>query len=140
MLQADHALRLAVITVECQLPEEYVPTYQYRCTACGKDHEAVQSFSDAALTECPACGGGLRKVFGAVGVVFKGSGFYKTDSRSNGAAGKSRESGDASSGSSADSSTKESVKASKDSTSSGSGDSSGGGSSSSSSTGTATAA
>jgi putative FmdB family regulatory protein len=58
-----------------------VPTYQYACTACGEQLEAVQSFTDAALTECPACGGALRKVFSAVGVVFKGSGFYKTDSR-----------------------------------------------------------
>jgi putative FmdB family regulatory protein len=60
-----------------------VPTYQYACTACGEELEAVQSFSDASLTECPACGGALRKVFSAVGVVFKGSGFYKTDSRSS---------------------------------------------------------
>jgi putative FmdB family regulatory protein len=59
-----------------------VPTYQYACTACGHELEAVQSFTDAALTECPSCGGALRKVFSAVGVVFKGSGFYKTDSRS----------------------------------------------------------
>jgi putative FmdB family regulatory protein len=66
-----------------------VPTYQYACTACGEPLEAVQSFTDAALTECPACGGALRKVFSAVGVVFKGSGFYKTDSRA-----KSSESGD----------------------------------------------
>jgi putative FmdB family regulatory protein len=58
-----------------------VPTYQYACTACGEKHEAVQSFTDAPLTECPACGGQLRKVFSAVGVVFKGSGFYKNDSR-----------------------------------------------------------
>ncbi|MBK5306055.1 MAG: FmdB family transcriptional regulator [Frankiaceae bacterium] len=58
-----------------------MPTYQYACTACGEQLEAVQSFTDAALTECPACGGALRKVFSAVGVVFKGSGFYKTDSR-----------------------------------------------------------
>lgn len=58
-----------------------MPTYQYRCTACGHDLEAVQKFSDAALTECPSCGGSLRKVFNAVGVVFKGSGFYRTDSR-----------------------------------------------------------
>jgi putative FmdB family regulatory protein len=66
-----------------------VPTYQYACTACGEELEAVQSFTDAALTECPACGGALRKVFSAVGVVFKGSGFYKTDSRA-----KSSESGE----------------------------------------------
>ena len=58
-----------------------MPTYQYACTACGEQLEAVQSFSDASLTLCPACGGTLRKVFSAVGVVFKGSGFYKTDSR-----------------------------------------------------------
>ena len=58
-----------------------MPTYQYACTACDERLEAVQSFSDAPLTECPACGGALRKVFSAVGVVFKGSGFYKTDSR-----------------------------------------------------------
>ena len=53
-----------------------MPTYQYRCAACGHDLEATQKFSDAALTECPNCGGLLRKVFNAVGVVFKGSGFY----------------------------------------------------------------
>ena len=58
-----------------------MPTYQYRCTECGHDLEAVQKFTDAALTECPNCGGSLRKVFNAVGVVFKGSGFYRTDSR-----------------------------------------------------------
>ena len=64
-----------------------MPTYQYACTACGEQLEAVQSFSDPSLTECPACGGQLRKVFSAVGVVFKGSGFYKTDSRSTGGSG-----------------------------------------------------
>jgi putative FmdB family regulatory protein len=58
-----------------------VPTYQYACTACGHELEAVQSFSDEALTQCPACEGRLRKVFSAVGIVFKGSGFYRTDSR-----------------------------------------------------------
>ena len=58
-----------------------MPTYQYRCTECGEDLEAVQKFSDSALTTCPACGGQLRKVFNPVGVVFKGSGFYRTDSR-----------------------------------------------------------
>ena len=63
--------------------EDPLPTYQYACTACGHELEAVQSFSDAALTECPECGGALRKVFSAVGVVFKGSGFYRTDSRSS---------------------------------------------------------
>ena len=58
-----------------------MPTYQYRCTDCGHDLEAVQKFTDAALTECPNCRGSLRKVFNPVGVVFKGSGFYRTDSR-----------------------------------------------------------
>ncbi|NUS73296.1 MAG: FmdB family transcriptional regulator [Corynebacteriales bacterium] len=60
-----------------------MPTYQYACTSCAHQLEAVQSFSDAALTECPQCQGSLRKVFSAVGVVFKGSGFYRTDSRSS---------------------------------------------------------
>ena len=58
-----------------------MPTYQYTCTECGEPLEAVQKFTDAPLTVCPACGGRLRKVFSAVGIVFKGSGFYRTDSR-----------------------------------------------------------
>ena len=58
-----------------------MPTYQYVCTACAHPLEAQQSFADDPLTECPACGGRLRKVFSAVGVVFKGSGFYRNDSR-----------------------------------------------------------
>jgi putative FmdB family regulatory protein len=58
-----------------------VPTYEYACTACGHRLEAVQSFSDDPLTVCPECGEALRKVYGAVGIVLKGSGFYKTDSR-----------------------------------------------------------
>src|SRR5215216_4118726 len=62
-------------------PEGNVPTYQYACTACGHQLEAVQSFADDPLTECPACEGRLRKLFSAVGIVFKGSGFYRTDSR-----------------------------------------------------------
>jgi putative FmdB family regulatory protein len=60
-----------------------VPTYQYACTACGHELEAVQSFSDDALTTCPDCGGNLRKLFGNVGVVFKGSGFYRNDARTS---------------------------------------------------------
>jgi putative FmdB family regulatory protein len=60
---------------------EQVPTYQYACTECGSPHEAQQSFTDEPLTVCPQCGGRLRKVFSAVGVVFKGSGFYRNDSR-----------------------------------------------------------
>ncbi|SDJ96436.1 putative regulatory protein, FmdB family [Nocardioides sp. YR527] len=59
-----------------------MPTYQYACTECGHAFDQFQSFSDASLTECPECGGKLRKVFSAAGVVFKGSGFYRTDSRS----------------------------------------------------------
>jgi putative FmdB family regulatory protein len=58
-----------------------VPTYAYACTECGHRFEAVQSFSDASLTVCPECTGRLRKLFSPVGVVFKGSGFYRTDSR-----------------------------------------------------------
>jgi putative FmdB family regulatory protein len=58
-----------------------VPTYQYTCTECGEPLETVQKFSDEPLTVCPACGGRLRKVFSPVGIVFKGSGFYRTDSR-----------------------------------------------------------
>lgn len=58
-----------------------MPTYQYRCTECGSELEAVQKFTDPSLTTCPECSGKLRKVFNAVGVVFKGSGFYATDSR-----------------------------------------------------------
>ena len=63
-----------------------MPTYQYACTECGHAFEQVQSFSDDALTVCPECEGKLRKVFNAVGVVFKGSGFYRTDSRSGSSA------------------------------------------------------
>ena len=58
-----------------------MPTYQYSCNDCGRFHEIFQSFSDDSLTVCPECGGRLRKVFNAVGVVFKGSGFYRNDSR-----------------------------------------------------------
>jgi putative FmdB family regulatory protein len=61
-----------------------VPTYQYVCTECGEPLEIVQKFSDDALTECPACNGKLRKVFSAAGIIFKGSGFYRTDSRGSG--------------------------------------------------------
>jgi putative FmdB family regulatory protein len=58
-----------------------MPTYEYACTECGRHIEVVQSMSDAPLGECGACGGRLRKVFSPIGIVFKGSGFYKTDSR-----------------------------------------------------------
>jgi putative FmdB family regulatory protein len=90
-----------------------VPTYQYACTDCGEQLEVVQKFTDDALTVCPACEGSLRKVFSAVGVVFKGSGFYRNDSRTSSSSG----------GSSKDSSS--SSKASESSSSSnGNGDSS----------------
>ncbi|WP_309647645.1 FmdB family zinc ribbon protein [Nocardioides sp.] len=78
-----------------------MPTYQYACTECRHDFEQFQSFSDDTLTECPQCQGKLRKVFNAVGVVFKGSGFYRTDSRSSATASEpaasSSSSGDSSS-------------------------------------------
>ncbi|HEY3336949.1 MAG TPA: FmdB family zinc ribbon protein [Propionicimonas sp.] len=64
-----------------------MPTYQYRCTSCDRELEVVQKFTDDALTDCPECDGNLRKVFNAVGVVFKGSGFYATDNRTKGKAG-----------------------------------------------------
>lgn len=73
-----------------------MPTYSYACKQCGHRFDAVQSFSDAALTECPECGGEVRKQYGSIGVTFNGSGFYRTDSR--GASTSS--SGGASSGSS----------------------------------------
>ncbi len=60
-----------------------MPTYEYACSSCGEHVEVVQSFSDDPLTTCPHCGGHLRKVFGSVGIVLKGSGFYRTDSRSS---------------------------------------------------------
>ncbi|MDP8937512.1 MAG: FmdB family transcriptional regulator [Actinomycetota bacterium] len=59
-----------------------MPKYEYACKSCGEHLEVVQSFHDDPLTECPACGGALRKVFGAIGISFKGSGFYRTDNRS----------------------------------------------------------
>ncbi len=84
-----------------------MPTYQYACTECGHAFEQFQSFSDDALTECPECSGRLRKLFNAVGVVFKGSGFYRTDSRAS-AGSKSEGSSSSSSGSSESSSSSDS--------------------------------
>ncbi|RQN09798.1 FmdB family transcriptional regulator [Aeromicrobium camelliae] len=77
-----------------------MPMYQYQCTDCAEGLEVRQSFSDAALTECPTCGGSLRKVFGSVGVVFKGSGFYRNDSRSTSSTSSSSSSSTSSSSSS----------------------------------------
>jgi len=92
-----------------------VPTYQYACTECGHAFEQFQSFSDDALTVCPECDGRLRKVFNAVGVVFKGSGFYRTDSRSSGSSTSpaSSSSGSSSSGDSASTSSDSSKSESK---------------------------
>ena len=86
-----------------RLESSVVPTYQYTCNDCGHFLEAVQSFSDDALTVCPACGGTLRKVYNAVGVVFKGSGFYRTDSR--GSSSSSESSSTSSSGGTSESTT-----------------------------------
>lgn len=77
-----------------------MPTYQYSCTDCGHFFEAVQSFSDDSLTVCPQCEGRLRKVFNAVGVVFKGSGFYRNDSRAAQGSGSGSGSGSSGEGSS----------------------------------------
>ena len=117
-----------------------MPTYQYACkeTACGHRFEAVQSFSDDAITVCPVCEGQVRKVFSAVGVVFKGSGFYRTDSRetaksANGSASKDSGSKDSGSNGSSGSSEKKTEAASSSSSSNGS--SSGSSSTSSTSSG-----
>jgi putative FmdB family regulatory protein len=84
-----------------------VPTYQYTCTDCGEPVEALQKFTDEPLTVCAACGGRLRKVFSPVGIVFKGSGFYRTDSRNGSGAtapaAKDQPSGESSSAGSSDS-------------------------------------
>jgi putative FmdB family regulatory protein len=106
-----------------------VPTYQYACTECGHAFEQVQSFSDDTLTVCPQCQGRLRKVFNAVGVVFKGSGFYRTDSRGKSSAA---EAGSSSSESKSETKTETKSESKSDSSSSSSSES---GSSSSSSSG-----
>jgi putative FmdB family regulatory protein len=107
-----------------------VPTYAYACTECDHRFEAVQSFSDDSLTVCPECEGRLRKVFNAVGIVFKGGGFYRTDSRS----GSSVTAGSSATGSS--SSDSSSTSDSTSGSSSGSSDAKGASSSGGSSTGT----
>lgn len=95
-----------------------MPTYQYACTECGHSFEQFQSFSEDALTVCPECDGKLRKLFNAVGVVFKGSGFYRTDSRSSSSAAEPATSGASSSSSSDSSSSASSTPAASASTSS----------------------
>ncbi|MCX5604136.1 FmdB family zinc ribbon protein [Streptomyces phaeochromogenes] len=99
-----------------------MPTYQYQCTECGEGLEAVQKFTDDALTVCPSCDGRLKKVFSAVGIVFKGSGFYRNDSRgsssSSSPAPASKSSGgssDSKSSTSSDSSSSSGSKSSSDS-------------------------
>ncbi|MGW2516671.1 FmdB family zinc ribbon protein [Streptomyces sp. NPDC001617] len=99
-----------------------MPTYQYQCTECGEGLEAVQKFTDDALTECPNCGGRLKKVFSAVGIVFKGSGFYRNDSR--GSSSSSSPASSSKSSTSTTSSDSKSSSSSSDSKSSGSGTSS----------------
>jgi putative FmdB family regulatory protein len=114
-----------------------VPTYSYACTECDNRFDAVQAFSDDALTTCPKCSGRLRKLFGSVGVVFKGSGFYRNDSRDtakssiNGSGSSSESSG--SSEKSSDKPAEKSKSAEKSSSSSSSSDKSSSSSSSSSS-------
>jgi putative FmdB family regulatory protein len=112
-----------------------VPRYQYACTECDEQLEVHQSFTDDALTVCPACQGRLRKVFNAVGVVFKGSGFYKTDSRqsTSSANGSGKDSSSSSSSESSTSDKGSSEKKSSDKGSGSSGDKAGSGSSSKSS-------
>ena len=98
-----------------------MPTYAYRCVACDHAFDIYQQFSDAALTECPECGGKLRKVFGSLGVTFSGSGFYRTDSRaesksaSGSTASGSASTASASSGSASSSSTGSSASSSSSS-------------------------
>ncbi|MEU8791151.1 FmdB family zinc ribbon protein [Streptomyces sp. NPDC048643] len=100
-----------------------MPTYQYQCTECGEGLEAVQKFTDDALTECPNCGGRLKKVFSAVGIVFKGSGFYRNDSRgsSSSSAPASKPSTSTAASSDSKSTSSSSSSSSSDSKSSGSG-------------------
>ncbi|MUL85335.1 MULTISPECIES: FmdB family zinc ribbon protein [unclassified Mycolicibacterium] len=101
-----------------------MPTYSYACTECGNRFDAVQAFSDDALTACPKCSGKLRKLFGSVGVVFKGSGFYRTDNResskssANGSAKSSESSSSSTSSDSSSSSTSSSASSSSSSSSS----------------------
>ncbi|MBO0609390.1 FmdB family zinc ribbon protein [Myceligenerans salitolerans] len=109
-----------------------MPTYAYRCTECDHAFDIHQAFTDDALTACPECSGRLRKVFGSIGVTFKGSGFYRNDSRGSSKAGTSSSNGSSSGSGSSGSSSSGSTSAG----SSGSAGSSSSGSSSSSSAGT----
>ena len=115
-----------------------MPTYEYACKKCGEHLEVVQSFRDDPLTTCPNCGGELRKVFGAIGVTFKGSGFYKTDSRPRPKEGSSESKSSSSESKSSSSESKSSSSDSKSLSSDSKGSSSG--SSGSSSSGTSSGA
>ncbi|MGY5000478.1 FmdB family zinc ribbon protein [Streptomyces griseus] len=110
-----------------------MPTYQYQCTECGEGLEAVQKFTDDALTVCPSCDGRLKKVFSAVGIVFKGSGFYRNDSRGSSSSSTPASTTSKSSDSASSSSSGSDTKASASASSSSSGSSSSGSSSSSAS-------
>jgi putative FmdB family regulatory protein len=110
-----------------------VPTYSYACTECGNRFDAVQSFTDAALTTCSECNGRLRKLFGNVGVVFKGSGFYRTDSRESAKSSAKSSSNGSSSSSESTSASSSSEKSEKSSDKSSSTSSNGSSSSSTSS-------
>ena len=103
-----------------------MPTYQYRCTSCERQLEVVQKFTDPSLTECPECSGALKKVFNAVGVVFKGSGFYRTDSRSGSDSNNGGRNGDTESSRSGESGSKDSGSKDKESGSKDSGSKDGG--------------
>ncbi len=98
-----------------------MPTYQYACSnaECGNQFELVQSFTDASASECPVCGGPVRKVFSAVGVVFKGSGFYRNDSRSKTSSADAPAAASSSSSTSSDSGSSSSTSTSSSSSSSG---------------------
>ena len=100
-----------------------VPTYSYACTECDNKFDIVQSFSDDSLTECPQCSGRLRKLFNSVGIVFKGSGFYRTDSRSGSSSSEAASSSSKSDGGSSSESSSSSSSSSDSSSSSSSGSS-----------------
>ena len=95
-----------------------MPTYSYRCTECGTAFDIHQEFTDSTLTECPNCGGKLRKVFNSVGIVFKGSGFYRTDSRGKTSAAEAGSSSGESKGETKKSETKTETKSDSSSSSS----------------------
>jgi putative FmdB family regulatory protein len=133
----SHGASLAVAGRECQPDDPLrttretstVPTYQYACTNPEGKHEfeVVQSFSDAPVSECPECGSPVRKVYGSVGVVFKGSGFYRTDSRKSASSSESSSGSSSSNGSGSKDSSSSSSSSSKDSSSSSSTTTSSGG-------------